>query len=150
MEMTRRKMLASAAVFAAGSAGLVACSTGPNGTPVLDPAIVAALPAAFIDSVQSLVAEGCTIGQKIQGYIPIVETIAQSVAALFGAAVVGPAILLVANAVNAVATDLCSAVPAPATPASAHFAARLRASSPATPILIGVAGSGVKAYGYRP
>ena len=159
MELSRRSLLGSTAGLAAiglVGANLAGCTTNSSGQTVLDPSLVAALPASFLDAVTTLVAEGCTIVQKVQGYIPTATTIATDVAALFGAAAVGPGILLVANAVNAVASDLCSVVPtAPA--ASARFTAAMRlakrmGSSPAggeaSAVLIGTTKSGIAAKGW--
>ena len=159
MELSRRSLLTSAAGMAAAGfagAGLAGCTTNSAGQEIIDPSLVAALPASFLDAVTQLVAEGCTIAQKIQGFIPTATTIANDVLSLFGAAAVGPGVLLIAGAVNAVASDLCSVVPT--TPAaSARFTAAMRlakrmGSSPgggeASAVMIGTTKSGVAAKGW--
>ncbi len=121
-------VLPIAAVTALGG-----CTTNPvTGYPTLDP--------NFVDAVQADVAAACQ-------YIPTAISIASDVAALIPGA--GTIVTTVGNGVAVVSRDLCTAVPPPATPASASLHAQLRASSPNNPVMVGTTAVGVRVTGYK-
>ena len=117
-------------LFAAG------CSTNPTtGTPEIDP--------AFIDDVTQALTQVCAA----QAFIPTATTVADDVAALFGAGAI-PVIQTISGSVQKVAADLCSAVPtAPA--ASGKLRAALRGSSLNVPVTIGTSAHKVTVVGYQ-
>ena len=121
-------VLPIAAVTALGG-----CTTNPTtGYPTLDP--------NFVDAVQADVAAACQ-------YIPTAISIASDVAALIPGA--GTIVSTIGSGVSVVSRDLCTAVPAPATPASAALRSRLKASAPSSPVSVGTTVSGVRVSGYR-
>jgi len=139
MEMTRRKLLSSA-VIGGGAVGLAACTTAQIST-------FETSWTAFVDQVQGLV-------NNAAGYIPIVESIAATMASLFGptwtsAVALGTAVL------NQVVGVLTSVVTNLAPPAVASLRSRLRKSSLRLPVIIGVTPptsfepNGVVVHGYH-
>jgi hypothetical protein len=139
MEMTRRKLLSSA-VIGGGAVGLAACTTAQIST-------FETSWTAFVDQVQGLV-------NNAAGYIPIVESIAATMASLFGptwtsAVALGTAVL------NQVVAALTSVVANLAPPAVASLRSRLRRSSLRLPVIIGVLPpttympNGVVVHGYH-
>jgi hypothetical protein len=97
----------------------------------------------FVDQVIAIVAKGCGLAQ---GYIPTVNTILAVVTALYPT--IGAAVTAGATAVEAVASALCSAIPANP-PAS--FTQRLAKATAGAPIVIGtitVNGKPVVVHGY--
>lgn len=128
---SRRQLLGSAALI--GAAGLTAgCVTNPaTGTPQLDPNVIQ------------------TIQNAVKTYVPAVETILQTAAALFGpgyAAIVtlgSSALNAVINALNSVVSNL---------PQSARLRLRASTTSSSGAPLVGyiqVGGNYMPVYGYK-
>ena len=135
--ITKRKMLASAAVFAAAaSLGACAYTTNPStgvSSITLSPSVN--------DFIQSAVAAAAQ-------YIPTIESIAATAAGLFGptyAAIVQAG----SSALNAVVAALVGVVAALPPAASTALRQRLRASSPRSPVVIGTTSGGITVVGYR-
>lgn len=122
MQMNRRAFLSAA--------GIGALSVGAAGCSNIDWTQVQTAWNSFVDNVTQLVAAGCN---TVQGFIPTVATIAEAVAALYGAGA-EQFVAGIAGAVNQTATSLCAAISGPK-PAS--FRQRLALSSEAAPIIIG-------------
>jgi phage-related protein len=134
--LARRKFL-FASVGAASLAALGACTTSTTN--------IATEWSNFVDQVNQVLAAGCSSGLT---FLATAESIASVVASLYGpggTAIVGT----ISGAVTAVATDICSAVPANNPPASAALKAKLKGSSPGLPVTIGVTKHGVTVVGYH-
>lgn len=138
MEMNRRTLLRTSAmgVVALSAFGLSACGN-------IDWTQVQAAWNKFVDDVTAQVAAGCNL---VQGFIPTVETVAATVAALFGPAA-ETTVAGIGGAVNAVAQTLCSAMPKQ--PAQA-FLAKLESSTEVAPITIGTVNVGPLNGGGKP
>jgi hypothetical protein len=148
--LSRRTFLISTAATGLAGCASVVTPVPPGG---------GGLPTDFIDQVIAIVRAGCGI---YTGFSPTVTSIAQVVAAMFGAAALAT-VDAIAGAVNAVASALCAA--AAPTPAAMKFngrtvrarrvpglAQRLAVSSPANPVVIGkitVGGIPVTVTGYK-
>ena len=123
MEMTRRKLLSSAAVGVPALA-LVSCTTNPlTGATEINP--------VFVDNVVAALQVGCTV----ISFIPTATSVANVVAALFGPGAVA-AVQLISGSVAAVANEICGAVP-PAPAAQTQLRRRLLSSSPLRVVYIG-------------
>jgi hypothetical protein len=139
MNITRRKLLSSAVVGVPALA-LVGCSTTQVST-------FEASWTSFVDQVQGLV-------NNAKGYIPIVESIASTLAAMFGPTW-QTAVALTTAVVNQVVGALTAVVTNLAPPAAAAMRLRLRRSSLQLPVVIGVlpptpyAPNGVIVHGYQ-
>jgi len=136
MQMTRRKMLGGAALIVPAAAlALAGCTSAQI-------AVFEQDWTTFVQQVQSVVNE-------VQSYIPTIESVAATMAALFGpewAATVA----LTSQIINEVIAAIESALGQ--LPASARVAvrARLRASAPGTEVTIGtIPGTAVVVSGYR-
>ena len=134
LNISRRKLLAG--IAPAGLLAVAGCATTTtNGvtTVTLDPKVIGFVQTAVADAAK---------------YIPAVESIVATAASLFGpqyAAIV----TFGSNAINTLIAALESAVSSLTPPAAARLGARLRASSPTSPVLIGRTSTGVTVYGYR-
>ena len=132
MQITRRNLLTGVAP------GALLAVAGCTSTQV---ASFEAQWTTIVSTVQSAVAAAA-------GYIPTIESIANTVASLFGptwqAAVAAGTVI-----VNQIITTLTNVVNNLTPPAAARMRARLRASSPAVPTVIGVTAQGVSITGYR-
>lgn len=131
--MNRRSLLSGAALGAVGLA-VAGCST---------------------DQIASFETAWATVAGQIQSavstaaaYIPTIESIAATAASLFGP---GYAALVQAGsaAFNAIVQTLINVVANLSPPASARLSAKLRASSPALPVTIGVTAAGVPVHGWK-
>ena len=134
MQITRRMLLATAAPAAAFA--VAGCATDPTtGLPTgqLSPSV--------IDFIQNAVAAAAK-------YIPTVESIVEQAAALFGP---GYSAIITAGstALNSVIATLSSIVTSLTPAASSKFRARLRATSPSAPMVVGTTPQGVTVTGFR-
>lgn len=120
-ELSRRSLLGSAALL--GAAALGGCTTNPTtGQPELNPAV--------IDAIQSAVA-------TVANYIPAVESIAATAAALFGPGYAS-LVQIGSTAINTVISALESVVSGLTPPAQARLKAKLKATAPGgVPVNIG-------------
>ena len=131
--MTRRSLLSSSAVGAAALA-VAGCTTNPTtGAITLDPNV--------IDAIQSGVA-------LVAKFLPTVESIVQQAASLFGPAYAA-VVTLGSQALNALVASLAGVIGTLTPPAAAALNRRLGASSPTSPVVIGVTRTGVTVLGYR-
>lgn len=120
--LSRRLLLASAAPLALMAIGVGGCVTNPTtGQPELDPTV--------IDAIQNAVA---TVAQ----YIPSVESIAETAAALFGPGYAS-IVEIGSAAINTLVSALESAVSNLTTSARLRLRARLKASAPTNAVNIG-------------
>lgn len=133
MLITRRKMLASGSVVAAGAA-LAACTTNPTtGQLEFSPAV--------IDAIQ----QGVATAAK---FIPLVESIVQQAVAMFGPAY-ATIVSIGSTAINSLISAIASIVGNLSPPAAAALHQRLRGSSPTQAVVIGVTPQNVTIQGYR-
>jgi hypothetical protein len=99
--------------------------------------------------------EWATIAGDIQsavstaaGYIPTIESVAETAASLFGPSYV-TLVTAGSAAFNQIVATLEAVVANLTPPASAKLHARLKASSPAAPIAVGVTTTGVTVIGWK-
>ena len=138
--LSRRSLLSGAAPAVA--LGLAGCATPLP--PIITPATGGINP-AFVDAVVAYMKQIC----GAVSFIPTAESIAEVVAALFGGVAAIPIVQTIAGAVQAVAAELCSAIPA--TPVGrAKLRARLVGHSQYGPaVYIGKSRNKVLVYGYE-
>ena len=135
MQLTRRKLLATAAPAAAFA--LAGCSSTQIATAEQDWA-------NFVDQVNKLLAGGCSL---LPGFVATANTISAVVTALYPT--IGAAIAAGSSAVQAVANAICGAIPANP-PVSLRR--KLKASSPALPVHVGdvtIGGKPIPIIGYQ-
>jgi hypothetical protein len=124
MEMMTRRKLLSGVIVGVPAIALVGCTTNPlTGATEINP--------VFVDNVVAALQVGCTV----VSFIPTATSVANVVAALFGASAVA-AVQLISGSVAAVANEICGAVP-PVAAAQSQLRRRLIGSSLQRVVYIG-------------
>jgi hypothetical protein len=131
--MNRRKLFTTAALGATALA-LANCTATQIATAQADWA-------SIVGSIQAAVASAAT-------YIPTVESIAETAAGLFGPTY--EALVTAGSAAfNQIVATLTNVVNNLSPAASGRLMARLKASAPNVPVVIGVTSTGVQVTGYK-
>ena len=140
--MLSRRDLLSGAAPAVAALGLASCATPLP--PIITP-VTGGINPAFVDAVVAYMKQIC----GAVSFIPTVESIVEVVAAIFGGVAAIPIVQTIAGAVQAVAAELCSAVPA-APVGRAKLRARLAGHTQyGPPVFIGKSRNKIMVYGYE-